>query len=147
MYKIGLYIKMQKTYIKYIDDDQDAVINEVNLQKIASEHGLAPIVIYSDYESYIVMEKIDGMNLADKYGDKMRNIPRRIRNQILDILWELYTYAGIEYVDVTPYNFIEKDGIVWIIDFGHARIADEDMDPYLAKIFTSWKLSWNPKFK
>jgi tRNA A-37 threonylcarbamoyl transferase component Bud32 len=53
---------------------------------------------------------------------------------------------GIEYLDVTPYNFIEKDGTVYIIDFGHARNVSDYLDDYLDDIFANWKLKWNPEF-
>jgi serine/threonine-protein kinase RIO1 len=81
------------------------------------------------------------------YGDTIGDIPEWIQEAILDILYALYTVAKIEYIDVTPYNFIERDGVVWIIDFGHAKDVADEMDPYLDEVFASWNLSkWNPEF-
>ena len=38
--------------------------------------------------------------------------------EIIRTLWEV---EGIEYIDITPYNFIEKDEKLYLIDFGHAK--------------------------
>lgn len=93
------------------------------------------------------MEHLGAPCLADMYGDKIEDIPEWIREEILDILYMLYSTAKIEYIDVTPYNFVERDGVVWIIDFGHARKIGDEIDPYLDEIFTTWNLSkWNSEF-
>ena len=134
-------------YTKYLDGYHDEVLNEITLQIQAAKLGFAPEIIETDFKTYITMELIDAMSISDKYGDSIRKVPKEIRDQILDILWILYSDADIEYVDVTGYNFIEKDGKVWVIDFGHAKRSGDNMDPFLSKIFTSWKLSWNPRFK
>jgi tRNA A-37 threonylcarbamoyl transferase component Bud32 len=135
------------TYKKYLYATKAQVLSEITLQRRAAKLGFAPDIIDTDCKTYITMDLIDDLSIADKYGDSIRKVPLDIREQILDILWILYSDAEIEYVDVTGYNFIEKDGKVWIIDFGHARKAGDEMDPFLVKIFNSWKLSWNPKFK
>jgi RIO-like serine/threonine protein kinase len=94
------------------------------------------------------MDNLNEFCIADKYGEQIRMIPLWIRQEIVEILWVLYSQLGIQYVDVTPYNFIEKDGRVWIIDFGHAIDKSDILDPYLESIFNTWKLTrWNPRFK
>jgi tRNA A-37 threonylcarbamoyl transferase component Bud32 len=119
---------------------------EARLQRRAATLGLSPKVIRCT-ETTIVMENLKTPCLADMYGDTIDDIPEWIQDAILDILYALYTVAKIEYIDVTPYNFIERDGIVWIIDFGHAKEATSEMHPYLDELFASWKLSkWNPDF-
>jgi RIO-like serine/threonine protein kinase len=91
------------------------------------------------------MENLDANCLADVYGENLEDIPEWIKADIVDILYMLYMHVGIEYVDVTPYNFVEKDGIVWVVDFGHAREADYDKpDDFLDDTFASWELQkWN----
>lgn len=119
---------------------------EARLQRRAAALGLSPKVIRCT-ETTIVMENLKTPCLADVYGDTIDDIPEWIQDAILDILYALYTVAKIEYIDVTPYNFIERDGVVWIIDFGHAKDVTSEMDPYLDELFASWKLSkWNPDF-
>ena len=108
--------------------------------------GLSPQVLDTDNATYITMERIPSMCLAEKYGDKIHHIPKWIRDEIVEILWRLYSEADIQYLDVTPYNFIEHEGRVWIIDFGHARVMNH-LDPYLQVIFDTWKLRWNRWFK
>ena len=93
------------------------------------------------------MEHLHAPCLTEIYGDAIDDIPKWIREDIVDILYVLYTIAKIEYVDVTPYNFIERDGVVWIIDFGHAKNVTSEIDPYLDELFASWMLTkWNPDF-
>jgi tRNA A-37 threonylcarbamoyl transferase component Bud32 len=122
------------------------VRREAQLQKRAATLGLSPAVRHISAKS-IRMENLREMCIADKYGEQVRMIPQWIRKEIVEILWTLYADLGIQYVDVTPYNFIEKDGRVWIVDFGHAH-DNETLDPYLERIFDTWRLSrWNPRFK
>jgi RIO-like serine/threonine protein kinase len=94
------------------------------------------------------MEDLATPSIADVYGDSIDHLPEWIREEILGILYSLYTIGNIEYIDVTPYNFIEKDGVVWIIDFGHARECQEEINPYLDELFANWSLTkWNPEFQ
>ena len=124
------------------------VRREARLQAIAADSGYSPKVLDTDEETFIRMEHLHEMCVADKYGDSIRKTPKWIREQIVEILWNLYDTHGIQYVDVTPYNFVEKNKKVWIIDFGHARVDGDYLDPYLSKIFDTWKLSkWNPHFR
>ena len=54
---------------------------------------------------------------------------------------------SIQYIDVTPYNFIEKDHEVYIIDFGHASYIYEKqkVDEYLERFFNG-ENEWNEDF-
>lgn len=118
---------------------------EARLQRHAAAMGLSPKVIRCTSRT-IVMEDLKAKCLADVYGDKIEHLPEWVKEDILDILYTLYNSAHIEYIDITPYNFIEVDGIVWIIDFGHARQASETMDSFLEEILSNWELKWNPDF-
>ena len=90
------------------------------------------------------------MNIADVYGDKIEDIPELIKHEIWDILWLMYSCCNIEYIDVTPYNFVEKDGKVWIIDFGHAKkITRGQIDPWLHAVLSDDRQTiyeWNAEF-
>jgi tRNA A-37 threonylcarbamoyl transferase component Bud32 len=88
----------------------------------------------------IIMEHLDEMCIADKYGEDPSKIPKIIWDQIRIILNILYHNEAIEYIDITGYNFIEKDGKVYIIDFGDAKYSKSNIEinwflKYFLKIF------------
>jgi RIO-like serine/threonine protein kinase len=136
------------SYIKRFPDSTpySEIRREARLQRLSASIGLSPKVIRCTANT-IVMKALNTPCLADVYGDTVEDLPEWIREEILGILYTLYVTLGIEYIDVTPYNFIEVDGIVWIIDFGHAREKREEIHPYLDEIFANWEIvKWNPDF-
>lgn len=137
-----------KSFVKRFEGvPYEEIRREARLQRRAAALGVAPKVIRCT-QNTIVMENLNERCLADVYGDSIDDIPEWIKEDILDILYALYMNAQIEYVDVTPYNFVEKDGVVWILDFGHASDVDYDnINPYLEELFSTWNLQkWNPDF-
>jgi tRNA A-37 threonylcarbamoyl transferase component Bud32 len=68
----------------------------VNVPKIYS---------YDKKNKIMVMEKIFGMNISDEYGEEAKNVPPDIFKTTQEIIKKLY-YFGIEYPDITVYNFI-----------------------------------------
>jgi serine/threonine-protein kinase RIO1 len=138
--------------ITYGDDflEEDAE-NEIELQEIVSKYNFVPKIInkiFEDERCVIEMEDLQAPNLADIYGEDVENIPEHVWNSIRIILRILLEEEGIEYVDITPYNFIEKDGKVYIIDFGHAYYTDlVDINPFLNDVIYNDLKSWNPDFK
>lgn len=124
----------------------DGIRQEAEFQTRAAEIGLSPPVL-SYSPTSIVMGKVDALCIADEYGASIEDIPVWIREEIVNILHTLYVTLEIEYIDVTPYNFIEKDGKVWIIDFGHAKKTSEQVHYYLEEVFETWTLEkWNSDF-
>ncbi len=102
------------------------ILNEIKLQKIASTYGFTPKildVVKTEGEYHISMEHIEEECLANKYGEEPEDIPKQYWNQIKSILNVLFDREGIEYIDITPYNFIEKDNKLYLIDFGHAFLT------------------------
>ena len=125
---------------------EQQIQNEVELQTRAFRKGLAPKIIQTDYKTYIKMEKIPEMCIADMYGEDIKKLPKKILKDIYNILYILYHECDIEYVDVTPYNFIEHDGKVWVIDFGDAKPVKKEY--YLQEVFDNEEvLEWNPDFR
>ena len=121
---------------------------EIELQQIASNYGFSPKVL-SVNGLVFEMEDLAAFSLADKYGDKIDDIPDMIWDEIIRILSALYEVEGIEYIDITPYNFIETQGKVWIIDFGHAFYTTEAKKPtnwFLREVLDSNEKGWNPDF-
>ena len=138
--------------ITYNDDviEEDAE-NEVELQKIADNYNFVPKIINTSFEEercVIEMEYLESKNLADIYGENIEEVPEHVWNSIRIILKILLEEEGIEYVDITPYNFMEKDGKVYVIDFGHAYYTDlVDVNPFLNDVLYNDLKSWNPDFK
>ena len=124
---------------------EELVRKEVNLQNRAAKLGLSPKIIDTDYKTYIDMEDLEEMCIADMYGESIDCMPHLIKKGIYHILERLYLECDIEYIDVTPYNFIETSDQLWIIDFGDA--IEIKKDSYLKEIFSSRKLlKWNSEF-
>ncbi len=121
---------------------------EESFQHEAAELGLAP-PIYSETsyngERILLMKRIQGMCLADFYGEDVSAIPTSIWEQVRNILQTLWN-VGIVYPDITGYNFIVETDTekVWVIDFGHARRVS--MVPCLRNILAGQK-TWNEEYQ
>ena len=141
---MGLYIKM---FVKAVSKDSSE--NEIELQSIASRYGFSPKIINSTYlddKCFIHMEHVEEVCLADKYGDDPKDIPEWIWEQIRTMIKTLFEEEGIEYIDITPYNFIEKDNRIYSIDFGDAKYTNGQIDWFLQE-FIDGENSWNPDYK
>ena len=139
--------KMQVFHKNVSHRSEKQIRQEVEFQYRAEKLGLCPKIIDTDYKTYIDMEDVGQMCVADMYGDKSDDIPKKFKYEIYLIISRLYLECDIEYVDVTPYNFIEADGKLWIIDFGDAKPAPKK-NWFLQEMFKAKKLSeWNPDFR
>lgn len=146
--KISLYDKNGTNMISSIG-------HEIMLQKISSSYGFTPKILSThcdDKYYYIEMENLNSMCIADKYGEEPYDIPKELWKQIKNIIQILYEKEGIEYIDITPYNFIEKNNKVYLIDFGHAYLTDKTLNEpknWFLKDFLSNKklMEFNPDFK
>jgi len=122
---------------------------EIELQKISAGYGWTPKILAENYLE-VEMEFVDGVSLYDIYGDNANNIPEWIWQDIFHILTVLYECEGIEYVDITPFNFIEAGGKIWIIDFGHAyytpQVAGDPPANWFLRDFLDQEYGWNPDF-
>ena len=144
-------------YKMVLSDDERKITREIEMQEISANYGFSPKIIKSTisfnkedgkYIGNITMEHIKEMSIADKYGEDPKNVPKIIWDQIRTILKILYYQEGIEYIDITGYNFIEKINKVYIIDFGDAIYSkkDKEMNWFLS-YFLGGANSWNPDFK
>ena len=118
---------------------------EAELLEIASGYGFAPRPLgYED--GVLTMEAIEGYCLADLYTDDPTKITKATWEEIHRILCILYEREGIEYIDITSYNFMEdKKGKIWIIDFGHAYYTQKKVNWFLDE-FLGGDYGWNPDF-
>jgi RIO-like serine/threonine protein kinase len=126
---------------------------EIELQEVASKHGFAPRIQRID-GNVVQMDSVNGKCLADLYSDDPTKVPDWIWTEIHKILSVLYEVEGIEYIDITSYNFMLEDGTnkVWIIDFGDAYYSatpqtdnKKPVNWFLREVLDGEK-SWNPDF-
>ena len=142
-----------QTYVKS-DVNIDEYILHDTIYK--SDIVLIPKIFAYDAISHImVMEKIDGMTVADYYGESDDDTPTFVYDEIRKILTNL-SILNIDYIDITGYNFIIKPEeieqneyqSIWIIDFEHARIRKQPTtnNDFLSS-FLNGHNGWNPDFK
>jgi RIO-like serine/threonine protein kinase len=129
-----------------------AVQIEAELQDISAKHGLSPwthkITPFDDKFSIFQMEAVNGKSIYEEYGDDPADVPLGVWNQIRFILQTLWDEEGIEYVDITSYNFmIDEDEKVWVIDFGDASYSETGKRNWFHEEFLDGTNSWNPDFK
>jgi predicted Ser/Thr protein kinase len=101
----------------------DMLEEEVLMQRIAANLHVAPpiysTVSYNGTDVHL-MYRIQGMSLADFYGADTVPAHAWVEvRRILQCLWNV----GIEYTDITPYNFMIEpvSGKIWVVDFGDAH--------------------------
>jgi tRNA A-37 threonylcarbamoyl transferase component Bud32 len=127
----------------------DIANKEVAMQVIASKYGFSPKIIghtiFADV-CFISMEHLEAECIADIYGENPEDIPCWIWNEIRAMLRTLLDEEGIEYLDITPYNFIEKDNRIYVVDFGDAKYVDGKINWFLDE-FLEGENSWNPDYK
>jgi serine/threonine protein kinase len=115
-----IFVKVMKIDGKL---SKDLIDNEIKLQRRGAKLKLAPKIIdyfWDESTAYILMDRIFGKSIYDLYGDNSKDVPTKVFNQIRDILEKLYS-AGIEYSDISSYNFIIDNEKMYVIDFGHAK--------------------------
>jgi hypothetical protein len=148
---------MTEYYKTIITDNERKITREIEMQEISSKHGFSPKILnyrltYNQedgkYIGNVTMEHLDELCIADIYGEDPNNIPKIIWDQIRIILKILYYEEGIEYIDITGYNFIEKNNKVYIIDFGDAVYTKNNIEMnWFLSYFLGGHNGWNPDFK
>ena len=130
---------------------QDVSEQEYEFQRQSYALGYSPEVIeYNAITKIMVVRRIDNMCVADWYGDSDEQTPDEVWVDIKRIVRGLYK-AGLEYVDITGYNFVQdRAGKVWIIDFGHCRKVGcgSKPDAFVQKFMKDESFKkWNPEFR
>ena len=137
---------MKIFYKDVSNSNEHDIRREVELQERAFKIGVSPKILDTDYKTYIRMEHIDEMCIADIYGEDFNTMPKDIIDEIYNILMRLYLECDIEYIDVTPYNFIKKEEKLWIIDFGDAKLVETNW--FMKELIINKKLvGWNLDFR
>ena len=112
-------------------------VYNLNLENV----NVPKIIHYNKQTEIMTMVKIDNMNLSDMWGENDSDIDEYYFDEIRTIIKTLAD-NGIEYPDITGYNFIEHNKKIWIIDFEHAHIRDT----FVNKFIQGYN-KWNPRFK
>ena len=128
------------TYTKYgvkqHEYDVHKYVYNLKLEKV----NIPKIISYDKEKEIMVMHKINALNLSDMFGEKSSDIDEYYFDEIRTIIKTL-SDNGIEYPDITGYNFIEHANKIWIIDFEHAHIRDTFVDKFI-----QGRNKWNPRF-
>jgi tRNA A-37 threonylcarbamoyl transferase component Bud32 len=143
---INLYTKPNVSYEEYKMQEYTYNLNIVNVPRVIS---------YDKLRKKLTMEKIDGSNLSDFYGEDSFNISSELFHKVRKIIKKLYD-NNIIYPDITGYNFIQdNEGNIWIIDFEHSKFRfykDEHnneleyKEDFVDK-FINGLNKWNPEFR
>ena len=141
----------KKKFIKVIPNteyDKTKILNQIRFQKKAYSLGIKcpKILDYYWYNNsmYIIMEYIQGKDLASLYGTDPKKIPIWVWNKIHDIIESLYL-NDIEYSDITAYNFIQTPSKnIYIVDFEHACLLDNEYLDWFVDEFLNGINIWNP---
>lgn len=99
---------------------------------------------YDQTTGLMTMERIPNMCISDFYGALHTVVPDHVFQKIREILTILHNH-NIYYPDITGYNFIEYNGHIWILDFGHSSILDKNEDPFVLEFLRGLN-EWNPEF-
>tara|TARA_Y100001970_G_C14096321_1_gene782886 strand:- start:462 stop:896 length:435 start_codon:yes stop_codon:yes gene_type:complete len=133
------YVKQNVSHREYFMQKYVYQLNIVNVPEI---------IEYNDESKIMVMYKIGKHNLSDYYGENATDIPDNLFNQVVKIVRNLVLH-GIEYPDLTGYNFIEDcNGKVGIIDFEHSSMMTSPQvnNIHIQNICNGHK-KWNPDFR
>lgn len=133
--KVSCFIKHDVEFKEYYMQNYVYNLGIVNVPKIFD---------YNKKTKTMIMEKINNDNISDVYGEDMKNISDELYDKIRNIIKTLYD-NGVEYIDVTGYNFIEHEEKIWIIDFEHAKKIGKQKNEFV-QTFISGKKEWNIDF-
>lgn len=137
---------------KKLNIKDDKASKEIGLQQIAANYGFSPKVQsfteIDDDHIMLHMDKIDGSTLYELYGDDPEYIPEEVWDEIRVMVETLYHDEGIQYIDITPYNFMKSADRLYMIDFGDAEYTNDDGDVnWFLQEFLDGENMWNPDFE
>lgn len=125
---------------------------EIELHQIAVRYNFSPkiFMITTEHDGNLTvdMQHLGKNTLYDLYGDDPDDIPSWIWEAIRFMLRVLFDEEGIEYIDITPYNFMQVGDKVYIIDFGDAKYYNSEVGTnWFLQLFLDGSNSWNPDFR
>ena len=133
------YIKQNVTHKEFFLQQFVYKLNIVNVPEIIN---------YNEVTRTMTMKRVGKDNLSNLYGENAEDVPDELFDNVATIVRKL-VLNGIEFPDLTGYNFVEDDiGKIWIIDFEHAKFTPPQniTNIHIRSICNGTK-SWNPDFK
>jgi tRNA A-37 threonylcarbamoyl transferase component Bud32 len=129
---------------------ENVSINEYELHTYVYNLGIVntpKLFEYNEETKVMVMERLDGMSVSDMYGSEAECVDTEIFSKIRNIV-QLLLDHGIEYPDITGYNFMEYNAKIWVIDFGdaHHHINGRIENRFIAEFLDQGQNRWNPDF-
>jgi predicted Ser/Thr protein kinase len=104
----------------------DTLKLEYTLQKQASSVGISPRVVeYDSISKYIVMETMDN-HLSDMMVKQKGNLTKAQQQRIIEIYQKLDD-VGVFHGDSNIMNYMLKNKIIYIIDFGFSKPVDSKL--------------------
>ena len=107
------------------------------------------VVEYFPESRIMISRRVEGSNISDNHGEDVNHVPDEVFQKVATIIREL-VLNGVEYPDITGYNFIEESEThdVWIVDFGHANIKQQGKitDRHIKAVCNGEK-KWNPDYR
>ena len=128
------------TYTKYGVKQHEYDVHKYVYNLKLENVNVPKIISYDKQKEIMVMHKINALNLSDMFGENSSDIDEYYFDEIRTIIKTL-SDNGIEYPDITGYNFIEHANKIWIIDFEHAHIRDTFVNKFI-----QGRNKWNPRF-
>jgi tRNA A-37 threonylcarbamoyl transferase component Bud32 len=126
--------------------------SEYIMHKIIYNSGIInvpEIYSYDKNNKTMVMQKLYNMNIADEYGEDASEVPPHMFTLMQDTIRKLY-YSGIEYPNITGYNFIFYNKKMYLTNFKHCKIfvnkPIRKVEPFI-KDFINGLCEWNPNYK
>ena len=112
---------------------------EYKLQKIASRAGVAPRVYeYDTISKYIVMDVMD-KHLIDVMDKQKGHLHKYQQQRIIDIFKTL-DKCGVFHGDANLANYMVKDKIIYMIDFGFSKNIDKRLERKLGTHEPNFKI-------
>lgn len=100
--------------------------NEYNLQKIAASVGVSPKVYDFDTVSkYIIMDRMD-THLIDIMKKQKGNLTKSQQLRVIEIFRKLDD-VGVFHGDANPLNYMLKNKIIYIIDYGYSKKCNDKL--------------------
>lgn len=137
------YVKQNVSHREFFMQQVVYNLNIVNVH-------VPEIINYNEETQTMTMTRVGTNNLSDNYGENATDISDEIFDKVAIIVRKL-VLNGIEYPDITGYNFVEDASItgkIWIIDFEHAIFMPQEhiTNIHIRNICNGTK-RWNPDFK
>jgi len=133
------YIKKNVSHREYFMQHFVYKLNIINVPEIIN---------YNDDTRTMTMVRVGKNNLSHNYGENATDISDDIFDKVAVIVRKLVLH-GIEFPDLTGYNFVEDDtGKIWIIDFEHAKFTPtQNITNIHIRTICNGTKRWNPDFK